>query len=35
MGASVNGPIVQFINNIVGKAMAEPEGYTKENLEKS
>lgn len=33
-GASVNGPIVQFINNIVGKAMAEPEGYTKENLEK-
>lgn len=33
-GASVNGPIVQFINNIVGKAMAEPEGYSKENLEK-
>lgn len=33
-GAYINGPIVQFINNIVGKSMIEPDGYSKKNLEK-
>lgn len=33
-GAYINGPIIQFINNIVGKAMIEPEGYSEENIKK-
>lgn len=33
-GAYINGPVVQFINNIVGKAMIEPEGYSEENIKK-
>lgn len=33
-GASVNGPIIQFVNNIVGKAMIEPGNYSKETIEK-
>ncbi|MBS5819969.1 LTA synthase family protein [Enterococcus gilvus] len=33
-GASVNGPIIQFVNNIVGKSMIEPASYSEDNIEK-
>ncbi|KRO09529.1 hypothetical protein IV59_GL000490 [Paucilactobacillus hokkaidonensis] len=33
-GARVNGPVIQFINNIDTKIMNKPAGYSKKNIEK-
>lgn len=34
LGAQINGPIVQFINNVDTKVMNEPEGYSKSEVER-
>lgn len=34
LGAQINGPIVQFLNNIDTSIMEKPEDYTQENVEK-
>lgn len=33
LGAQINGPLVQFINNIDTKVMDEPEGYSQQAIE--